>query len=862
MKKNFVLWIMPLFILLACKKNDTPSSPEQPGTETPVNTSGLIATSQPFPNDGDDLILTFDPSKGDKGMNGFSGDVYLYGGVITDKSSGPSDWKYVKSPSFSTADPAAKMTALGNGKYSIKFSPRSFFNVPASDKILNLAMVFRNADGSKSARNADGSDIYLKITASGSLSVKMTSPEILPLYHPVPAVQVMAIGQNLSVSAVSSKSSKLTIALNGTVFASADNVTELAGNVTLAQLGNQEITITATDNTATVSAVYNFTTSGNVEVAEVPAGAKDGVTFLNGGRSAIFNIYAPNKKYVYVIGEFNDWKATANTFMKKSPDGSRWWVQIDGLDPNGEYAYQYWVDGNLKVADPYCHKVLDPNYDNGIVTAIFPNLKAYPTGKTSGIVSTMHYVASPYNWVNTTFSRSAPKDLVIYELHIRDFLAAHSYKTLSDTLDYLKRLGINAIELMPVNEFEGNSSWGYNPSFYFAPDKYYGTENAFKAFIDKAHGMGMAVILDMVLNHSFGQSPMVQLYFDIASGKPSSQNPWFNPDPTHPYNVGYDFNHESAATKAFSKNVMEFWLKEYKIDGYRFDLSKGFTQTKSGNDVNAWSAYDASRVAIWKEYNTFMKSIDANCYVILEHFAVDQEEKELADAGMLLWNNLNAVFNQTTMGYADNSDLSRMFYSTHGFSQPYNLISYMESHDEERLMYKNLQFGNGAGTYSVKNLETALERQKMAAAFFFTAPGPKMIWEFGEVGYDVSIDYNGRTGEKPIRWEYKSAAPRKSLYDMYAKLIHWKLNNPIFATSDFSYSLNGYVKSMVLKSVDQNVVVVGNANVTSSAVTVSFPNSGTWFDNITGQTLSLTGTTYNTNYAPGEYHVFSATPLK
>ncbi len=97
---------------------------------------------------------------------------------------------------------------------------------------------------------------------------------------------------------------------------------------------------------------------------------------------------------------------------------------------------------------------------------------------------------------------------------VRDFIAAGNWQTLKDTLNYLKKLGVNAIEVMPFNNFEGASSWGYNPNFYFAPDKVYGTATALKQFIDACHQNGMAVIMDMVLNHSFGSSPMVQMYFD------------------------------------------------------------------------------------------------------------------------------------------------------------------------------------------------------------------------------------------------------------------------------------------------------------------------------------------------------------
>ncbi|MEO7216374.1 alpha-amylase family glycosyl hydrolase [Mucilaginibacter sp.] len=592
----------------------------------------------------------------------------------------------------------------------------------------------------------------------------------------------------------------------------------------------------------------------------LPAGAGDGVTFINSGTSAIFNLYAPGKTSVAVIGEFNSWGATA---MNNTPDGKNWWIQIDNLDASKEYAYQFLVDGSLKVADPYCEKVLDPDNDKYIPASVYPGLKAYPTGQT-GIVSVMQGNQPTYTWKSPAFTRPDKSKLIIYELHMRDFVATHSYKTLKDTLNYLTNLGVNAIELMPVNEFEGNSSWGYNPSFYFAVDKYYGTKNDLKALIDECHARGMAVILDMVLNHSFGQSPMVQLYFDKATNKPTSANPWFNVNPTHPYNVGYDFNHESAATKYFAKNVMKFYMQEYKIDGYRFDLAKGFTEKVSSDDAS-FAAYDPSRVAIWNEYNSFIKTIDNNnFYTILEFFGGDREEKELSDNGMMLWSNNNYNFNEATMGWVPTSNFSRLYFSNHtGFTQPDNIVSYMESHDEERLMFKNNQYGNttGAGGYNVKTLSTGLARQEAAAAFLLTAPGPKMIWQFGELGYDVSIDQNGRTGEKPIHWDYNNDPQRRKLYSAFAKLIKMKIKNPIFNTSTITANASGSVKTAYLSSGTQNVVVVGNFDVNSQSVTVAFPAAGTWYDYVSGTSITVT-LPYNATYLPGEYHIYSDAVLK
>lgn len=592
----------------------------------------------------------------------------------------------------------------------------------------------------------------------------------------------------------------------------------------------------------------------------IPAGAKDGVEYINNGTSAIITLYAPFKNSVVVMADFNDWKGTA---MKPTADGNVWWVQVDNLKPETEYAYQFLVDGNLKIADPYCEKILDPANDSYINSTTYPGLKAYPTGKTTGIVSVMQGKPTAYTWKHTSgFKRPAKNDLVIYELLVRDFTTEHSYASTLKKLDYLLGLGINAIELMPVNEFEGNLSWGYNPSFYFAPDKYYGTKEALQNFIDECHGKGIAVILDMVLNHSFSQSPMVQLYFDQSTNKPLSVNPWYNTrSDTHPFNVGYDFNHESAATKTFAKKVMKFWMEEYKIDGFRFDLSKGFTQKVSTDDAS-FSAYDASRVAIWKDYNNHIKSIDAdNFYVILEHFADASEEKVLADEGMMLWNGLNYNMNEATMGWLTNSDFSWAFFAKHGFAKSENLINFIQSHDEERTMFKNISYGNTTANYDVKNLATALKREEMAAAFLFAIPGPKMIWQFEELGYDVSIDFNGRTGDKPIRWEYFEQVDRKTLYQAYAKFINLKKKNSIFNASNATYSLTDGLKYVKLTEGANTVVVVGNFDVVSKDVSIDFGASGLWHDVLGGGTITLGTSTFTKTLAAGEYHIYSRTAL-
>jgi len=595
---------------------------------------------------------------------------------------------------------------------------------------------------------------------------------------------------------------------------------------------------------------------------DVPSGANDGVSFLNAGKSVIFNLYAPKKKSVSIIGDFNNWKTSTTYNLKNSKDGTKWWIQIDNLDPTVEYAYQYLIDGNIKVADPYTEKVLDPNNDNNIQSSTYQNLKSYPSSLATGIVSTFYYNQPAYNWQVANFKRPEPKNLVVYELLVRDFVAAHDYKTIKDTLNYFVRLGINAIELMPINEFEGNESWGYNPNFYFAPDKYYGTKNDLKALIDACHQKGIAVIQDIVLNHSFGSSPMVQMYW--TGQVPSSDNPWYNAAPTHPYNVGFQFNHESSATKYFTKNVLKFWMNEYHIDGFRFDLAKGFTQKNTGTDVNAWGNYDASRVAIWKEYNSYIKSIDPNFYVILENFASNKEEEELTSLGMMTWGNMSFNGEQATMGYNDSGgswDLSGLFYNNRSLSNPYALVAYFESHDEERLQFKNAAYGNSNGNYSIKSLATGLKRNELGAVFMLSAPGPKMIWQFGERGYDVSINdagTGGRLGNKPPRWEYMLDINRLALYNLYSKMIKLKINNPVFTTTSFTYNLANAFKSILLDGKEGTYLqVLGNFGVENNTSVVAFPTTGTWTDQLDNSTINVNQLNYAITLAPGEYHVYS-----
>jgi len=366
----------------------------------------------------------------------------------------------------------------------------------------------------------------------------------------------------------------------------------------------------------------------------------------------------------------------------------------------------------------------------------------------------------------------------------------------------------------------------------------------------------------MVLNHAFGQSPMVRLYWDEANNRPAVNSPWFNTIPRHPFNVGYDFNHESAATKYYVDRVNRQWLTEFNIDGFRFDLSKGFTQFNSGNDVNLWSQYDQSRINLLKRMADTIWTAIPDAYVILEHFAVNTEETILSDYGMLLWGNMNHEYNEATMGYASN--LAGATHLSRGWDDKH-LISYMESHDEERLMYKNLEFGNSSGTYDIRSFPIAIQRMKLAGAFYFTIPGPKMIWQFGELGYDYSINYPCMTSDcrldpKPIRWDYFDDGNRKNLYKVFQALIDLR-EYEAFNSNVYTYNLGSYLKRITISDSTMNVNIIGNFYVTQLNINPQFPSTGWWYDYFTGDSIDVSDTQAQIALQPGEFHIYTTVKL-
>ncbi len=838
----------------------------------------LLTWTPDFAKDNDNIVITVDASKGNQGLFNYSptSDVYVHTGVITNLSSGPTDWKYSKF-TWGTTNSQAQATYMGNNKWQYTINNiRSFYGVPAGETILRIAILFRNGSGSSAQRNADGTDMYVPVY-DNNIAARFTVPLFQPFYNPVPETITKNVGDNLALTAISNKPATLKLFLNGTEIQSATNATTISANPVLATSGNQTIRVDAIDGAITASQSFNFFVAPAVNVAPLPAGVRDGINYDPNNTSVTLVLYAPGKTRVSVIGEFpgSNWVEQSSYLMNKTPDGNYWWLRVNNLTPGTEYAFQYLVNGTLKAGEPYAEKILDPSNDGAIGASTYPNLRSYPTGLTTGTVSLVQTNAPAYTWSINNFSRPDKRNLVIYELLLRDFVAAHDWKTLKDTLSYFKTLGVNAIQIMPFNEFGGNNSWGYNPDYYLAPDKYYGPKNTLKEFVDSAHSKGIAVIMDIALNHTTGNNPLAQLYWDATNNQPAANNPWLNPVARHPYNVFNDFNHESLATRYFTSRVIEHWLTEYKLDGFRFDLSKGFTQNNNcgGSTTNesCFANYDQSRVDIWKRYYDSAQLKSSGSYVILEHFAANSEEIALSDYGMLLWGNLNYNFSQAAMGNISNSNFEGYLHTVRSWNRPY-LVGYMESHDEERVLYQTTVSGNNQNPgYNIRDLNVGLRRAEMNAAFLLSAPGPKMFWQFGELGYDFSINRcqdgtisnNCRLDPKPIRWDYKNVVERKRLYDIYSSLnklrAHsWFKDDFIANNVTVSRSLGGTIKTLTIRSANDSadILIVGNYDIGPVTASITFPTAGTWYDYLNSGTITATGSAQSLSLTAGEYHVY------
>nr|MBS9767902.1 lamin tail domain-containing protein [Flavobacteriaceae bacterium] len=838
--------------------------------------------------------------------------VYFHSGVGMDK---PNSKQFNKvKGTWNNDDGIGEMTSLGNHKWQIVLpSIDAYYSLTNNDDAFGLNFLFRNADGTKEKKNGK-ENYHIEIEAGNYFIV--TEPTSSP--------HLVEKGVSFPIKANANKPVNWTLdELNsdGTVKTANVNTQSNIEDYTFNHSLNDEnvvhyFKLTADfGNGVTKTKTFEVKTHKAITVAPLPNGAKKGVNYNDDG-TVTFVLHTPTKttygyygyngnsctadssvgmtkakKVVYLIGDFNNWTANDTYLLNRTEDSDYWHITLTKeqlknlrLTGNKQSVFQYLVDGDIRIGDPYTHQVSDYDDKYIIEKGIYPDLISYPEGKTTGRASVV-YLENPtdYVWKVPVFERKKERnELNVYELHFRDFTAEGTYKSAIAKLDYLKELGINCIHVMPISEFEGNDSWGYNPNYYFAMDKAYGTPNDLKEFIDEAHQRGIAVVNDLVLNHAFSSNPNLMLYWNKAENRPANDNPWFNPQhkgiPNEGGHWGADWNHGSEHTRQMVDDIINYWMNEFHFDGFRFDFTKGLTQRDPNISGDWGSNYDACRIEILKRMANVVwantTGTGKNPYVIFEHLANDAEDKELADAGILLWSGARTQtpYMEMAMGTKIESFWNSV-YKSREFNFA-NYMSYLESHDEERIGYKVKKWGkNNDGT-----TKYLINRLKLVATFNMLLPGPRMVWQFGELGYDKSIDENGRTGKKTNAWDlnYDKDAERQQLYRLYSLIF--KLRNDykfyptesepqydnIGSTTDWKRKMRFWApvpSNPTLKKTVQ-IIPVGNFDTENNAtITPEYdPNlTGKWFK-YNGDP-AVDGTPYQVNSVSDTYDLKTNDPV-
>lgn len=786
----------------------------------------------PIGYDGE-ITITFNPNEGNGGMIGAT-QCYAHSGVTL---KGKGEWQHVQGSWRSYPD-KMKLTKNQDGNWILKITPniKEFYGLADHEVATGLSFVFNDGkingtDGTHEGKTAAGGDIFVNfIEPTAGLKAKINTPS---------GNQLLDGKQTLTIEGAASKEAQLTLLINGkevktqqgTLISYSQEFTE-----------DSKVLFTATADGKTIADSIIIAIMYPSVSKTRPQGIQNGIYYNpDDFTQATLCTYAASKtqpaKAVYVVGDFNNWAPSAASQMYQ--DGNYFWLTLTDLQPQKEYAFQYLVvraDGKMvRISDLFSTKLLHPD-DKYEPKTVDPELINYPQ-QGDGYVSVLQTNKPQFQWSDETlnFQRPDKNNLVIYELWVYDYTAERSIPGLILRLDYLQQLGINAIELMPICEFDGNYNWGYSPNHYFAPDRAYGSETMYKQLIDECHKRGIAVILDMVFNHATGLNPMCKLY---PYGNDLKDNPWFctNDQVPHDDNVYEHWNHDFQPAKDMFTRALNFWIQEYHIDGYRMDLSHGLC----GCGTKANYDYQKLMDNLTHYYNNGVLAAadiqkNGEPYFILEHWGpkMTTQRPQLVKQGMLCWDNNNNAYSQLAMGYTSSSNLNN--------SNRDGYVSYCESHDEERNYYKAKTWGAGI----VKTDEEArLNRVPATIAFSILLNGPQMIWQYNELGFDYSInstvwsdkiDESNRTSKKArpewLGWFHDPL--RMKQYQTVGKIIQLrtKLLPNLFQgnpNSTGTQVANGFTRTISWGSGENTVFAAANFQPEAEE-TITLP-AGTWYD--------------------------------
>ncbi len=551
-----------------------------------------------------------------------------------------------------------------------------------------------------------------------------------------------------------------------------------------------------------------------------------------------FELLAPYNENVVLLGSWDGWKK--RTKMTRGDDGI-WRAEVALAD--GDYEYRFELKSNsyfalgqtVSVSDPKAVEYTLDTHENSIIRV--------KDGKP---------VTVSYEWKHNDVPLPDNRDLIIYEAHVRDFRGGQgdedgrgTFQGMIERLDYLVDLGINAIELMPVNEFPGDYSWGYSQSSIYAIENSYGTPDELCALVDECHARGIRVINDAVYNHMDKDAPLTQI--DYAY--------WFyteNPDDAElQFGPKFNYEHFDANLQRFPArdHVMGsilYWVNNYHIDGIRFDATRAIKHY----DLLDWMHDQVHEYINFKPF-----------FTIAEH--VPQDPTIVGPSGPMdaAWHeNFSKQLMCTILGIPkdgrepfDTSALINVLDGRReGFIDVYHTVKYIDNHDQDRIMW---QLGTYANTFD----DAAFRRIKMGAAILMTAPGIPMLWMGQEFGFPAERTLDSR----PIAWGLLENQRNQGLLEHYKHLIRVRKSNPALTSSNFDVVADMPDRSIIAykRWNDEGNIVLTVANLKDEyagefEVGNDGLEDGTWREMIFNYEVQIQGGVLRDTLGPSEVKIY------
>ncbi len=575
---------------------------------------------------------------------------------------------------------------------------------------------------------------------------------------------------------------------------------------------------------------------GGPTLAQLPSYAKHGVTLpsVASNDSTTFRLRVNNTTFVALrvapLGQ--PVAGVTPVLMYKNFSSNDWWVNL--ALPAGTYEYQYQTSSGNLINDPW--------------------------GRYSGTYGTRFTIgpegltADNYVWRSSSYQRPPLNKLIVYEMNVGEFAGGYyglpsgqaGFSHLTTLLPYLDSLGINAIELMPINDYgnvgRSGHSWGYDLNHYFALEPGYGTPRDFKVLVDSAHARGIAIILDVVFNHQNDTGPLWQMNPNETS------NLYFKACSDLRYNEDQlcffrDLDHWKPATQELVYSSLKMWIDEYRVDGFRYDFTQGV----------GWNVNDPSNGILgWA--NRIDQEYQGRIYQIVEHLPEspalvyysgvtsgwhDSFRDEIFDEARFRNRTLDRIENFVIdLGAYQSNDTPALPNVYANRTEPLNATV---NHDEQSLIFEMTNFQGVP-------LAEALLRDKLYATFMFASLGIPMLWEGMEFSEPRGwANENLKLTYRPVTFSLLGTQRGQEHLAWYKALIRQRKRNPALHSGALRRLFRYDAQKTLVWGFEETTstarfVAVANLSGTAQTVTsIPWIGSGTFYNILDQSTLTVTG---------------------